>query len=145
AELVATEWDRGNADFSPTSWQVSNIHAGTGAGNVIPNSAVVDFNFRFSTESTAESLQSRLEGILRKHGLDFTVEWTLGGKPFRSRHGHLIEVVTQVIHKHTGIRPELSTSGGTSDARFIADICPEVVEFGPLNASIHKLNEHIAL
>jgi succinyl-diaminopimelate desuccinylase len=145
AELVAAEWDRGNADFSPTSFQVSNIHGGTGATNVIPNSLAVDFNFRFSTESTADSLRSRLEEVLQKHGLDFTVEWTLGGRPFRSRRGRLIDVVTEVIQKHTGIRPELSTSGGTSDARFIADICPEVVEFGPVNASIHKLNEHIGL
>ncbi|HEX6319202.1 MAG TPA: succinyl-diaminopimelate desuccinylase [Burkholderiales bacterium] len=145
AELAATEWDRGNADFSPTSFQVSNIHGGTGATNVIPNSVVVDFNLRFSTESTADGLKSRLEGVLRKHGLDFNVEWTLGGRPFRSQRGRLIEVVSRVIEKHTGRRPELSTTGGTSDARFIADICPEVVEFGPVNASIHKLNEHIEL
>jgi succinyl-diaminopimelate desuccinylase len=145
AELVATQWDRGNADFSPTSFQVSNIHGGTGATNVIPNSLVVDFNFRFSTESTADSLKSRLESVLKKHGLDCSVEWTLGGKPFRSRRGRLIEVMSEVIQKHTGRRPELSTTGGTSDARFIADICPEVVEFGPVNASIHKLDEHIGL
>lgn len=145
AELAAAEWDRGNADFSPTSFQVSNIHGGTGATNVIPNSVVVDFNFRFSTESTAEGLKSRLEEVLKKHGLDFAVEWTLGGKPFRTRRGRLIEIVSGVIEKHTGRRPELSTTGGTSDARFIADICPEVVEFGPVNASIHKLNEHIEL
>ena len=145
AELAAAEWDRGNADFSPTSFQVSNIHGGTGATNVIPNSVVVDFNFRFSTESTAEGLESRLEEVLKKHGLDFAVAWTLGGKPFRTRRGRLIEIVSGVIEKHTGRRPELSTTGGTSDARFIADICPEVVEFGPVNASIHKLNEHIEL
>jgi succinyl-diaminopimelate desuccinylase len=145
AELVATEWDRGNADFSPTRWQVSNIHGGTGAGNVIPNAVVVDFNFRYSTESTAESLKLRFEQVLKNHRLNYSVEWTLGGKPFRSRHGRLIEVVTGIIEKHTGRRPELSTSGGTSDARFIADVCPEVVEFGPVNASIHKLNEHIGL
>ena len=145
AELVAAEWDRGNADFSPTSFQVSNIHGGTGAANVIPNSVVVDFNFRFSTESSPDSLKARLEEVLKRHGLDFGVEWTLGGKPFRSRRGRLIEVVSEVIHRHTGRRPELSTTGGTSDARFIADICPEVVEFGPVNASIHKLNEHIEL
>ncbi len=145
AELAGAEWDRGNADFSPTSFQVSNIHGGTGATNVIPNTVVVDFNFRFSTESTAEGLKSRLEDVLKKHGLDFAVDWTLGGKPFRTRRGRLIEVVSEVIEKHTGRRPELSTTGGTSDARFIADICPEVVEFGPVNASIHKLNEHIEL
>jgi succinyl-diaminopimelate desuccinylase len=145
AELVATEWDRGNADFSPTSFQVSNVHGGTGATNVIPNSVIVDFNFRFSTESTEQTLKARLEDVLKKHRLDYTVEWTLGGKPFRSQRGRLIEVVSEVIHKHTGRRPELSTSGGTSDARFVADICPEVVELGPVNSSIHKLNEHIAL
>jgi succinyl-diaminopimelate desuccinylase len=145
AELAATEWDRGNADFSPTSWQVSNIHGGTGAANVIPGAVTVDFNFRFSTESTSDSLQSRLEDVLKKHGLDYTIEWTLGGKPFRSRRGRLIEVVTQAILRNTGVRAELSTSGGTSDARFIIDICPEVVEFGPVNSSIHKLNEHIEL
>jgi succinyl-diaminopimelate desuccinylase len=145
AELVATEWDRGNADFSPTSFQVSNVHGGTGATNVIPNSVVVDFNLRFSTESTADSLKSRVEGVLEKHGLEFGLAWTLGGKPFRSRRGRLIQVITDVIERHTGRRPELSTTGGTSDARFIADICPEVVEFGPVNASIHKLDEHIGL
>ena len=145
AELVAMQWDRGNADFSPTSFQISNLHGGTGATNVIPNSLVADFNFRFSTESSADSLKSRLEDVLKKHRLDYSVEWTLGGKPFRSRSGRLIEVISEVIEKHTGRRPELSTSGGTSDARFIADICPEVVEFGPVNSSIHQLNEHIGL
>jgi succinyl-diaminopimelate desuccinylase len=145
AELAAAEWDRGNADFGPTSFQVSNVHGGTGATNVIPNSVVVDFNFRFSTESTAESLKSRLEAVLKKHALDYAVEWTLGGKPFRTRRGRLVEVLSQSIKTHAGRAPELSTTGGTSDARFIADICPEIVEFGPVNASIHKLNEHIGL
>jgi succinyl-diaminopimelate desuccinylase len=145
AELTAAEWDRGNADFGPTSFQVSNVHGGTGATNVIPNSVVVDFNFRFSTESTAESLKSRLEAVLKKHALDYAVEWTLGGKPFRTRRGRLVEVLSRSIETHTGKTPELSTTGGTSDARFIADICPEIVEFGPVNASIHKLNEHIGL
>jgi succinyl-diaminopimelate desuccinylase len=144
-QLVATEWDRGNADFSPTSFQVSNVHGGTGATNVIPNSVLVDFNFRFSTESTAESLKSRVEDVLKKHRLEYSVEWTLGGMPFRSRRGRLVEVLSESIKRTTGRAPELSTTGGTSDARFIADICPEVVEFGPVNASIHKLNEHIAL
>jgi succinyl-diaminopimelate desuccinylase len=145
AELAAIEWDRGNEHFQPTSWQVSNIHAGTGAGNVIPGELTLDFNFRFSTESTEASLRSRLEAVLKKHGLDYTVEWVLGGKPFLTRRGRLVEVVSQVIRNHTGRMPELSTTGGTSDARFIAEICPEVVEFGPVNASIHKLNEHIEL
>ena len=145
AELAAMQWDRGNEHFQPTSWQVSNIHAGTGAMNVIPNSASVDFNFRFSTESTEASLKERLEAVLGKHGLDYAIEWVLGGKPFITQRGRLVDVVSEAIRKHTGRTPELSTTGGTSDARFIAEICREVVEFGPVNASIHKLNEHIEL
>ncbi|TAK82715.1 MAG: succinyl-diaminopimelate desuccinylase [Betaproteobacteria bacterium] len=145
AELAATQWDRGNEFFPPTSWQVSNIHAGTGAGNIIPGSLELDFNFRYSNESSDESLQARVEEVLKKHGVDYSLEWTLGGKPFLTRPGKLVEVVSSAIRKHTGLAAELSTTGGTSDARFIADICPEVVEFGPVNSSIHKLNEHIAL
>ena len=145
AELAAMHWDEGNADFPPTRWQVSNIHAGTGAGNVIPGSLALDFNFRFSTESTEQALKSRLEAVLQKHGLDYSIEWTLGGKPFRTRRGQLVQVLSDAIKRHTGRAPELSTTGGTSDGRFIADICPEVVEFGPVNASIHRLNEHIEL
>ncbi len=145
AELAAMHWDEGNADFPPTRWQVSSIHAGTGAGNVIPGSLALDFNFRFSTESTEQALKSRLEAVLQKHGLDYSIEWTLGGKPFRTRRGQLVQVLSDAIKRHTGRAPELSTTGGTSDGRFIADICPEVVEFGPVNASIHRLNEHIEL
>lgn len=145
AELAAMEWDRGNDFFPPTSWQVSSIHAGTGAANIIPGSLELDFNFRYSTESSDQSLRARMEGVLQKHGLDYSVEWTLGGKPFLTRAGKLVEVVSAAIRKHTGLSAELSTTGGTSDARFIADICPEVVEFGPVNASIHKLDEHIEL
>jgi succinyl-diaminopimelate desuccinylase len=145
AELAATEWDRGNEHFQPTSWQVSNIHAGTGAGNIIPGSATLDFNFRFSTESSEASLRQRFEAVLKKHGLDYSIDWVLGGKPFVTQRGRLVEVMSESIRKHTGRKPELSTTGGTSDARFIADICPQVVEFGPVNASIHKLNEHIEL
>jgi succinyl-diaminopimelate desuccinylase len=145
AELAAMQWDRGNQHFQPTSWQVSNIHAGTGAGNVIPGSLTVDFNFRFSTESNEASLKERFEAVLKRHGLDYAVAWVLGGKPFVTQRGRLVDVVSQAIRKHTGRTPELSTTGGTSDARFIADICPQVVEFGPVNASIHKLNEHIEL
>jgi succinyl-diaminopimelate desuccinylase len=145
AELAATQWDRGNEHFQPTSWQVSNVHAGTGAGNIIPGSLTLDFNFRFSTESTEHSLKQRLEGVLQKHGLDYSIEWVLGGKPFVTQRGRLVEVVSASIKQHTGRVPELSTTGGTSDARFIADICPEIVEFGPVNSSIHKLNEHIEL
>ena len=145
AELARTEWDKGNESFPPTTWQVSNIHAGTGAGNVIPGSVQIDFNFRFSTESTDASLKQRVEAILKKNGLDYAVEWTLGAKPFLSKNGRLAKTVQEASKRHTGRSAELSTTGGTSDARFIIDICPEVIELGPVNASIHKLNEHIEL
>jgi succinyl-diaminopimelate desuccinylase len=145
AELVTVEWDRGNDHFPPTSWQMSNIHAGTGAGNVIPGEAVIDFNFRFSSESTAEALKSRVHGLLDRHGLDYTLAWTLGGEPFLTRPGSLSEALTAAIRETTGITPELSTTGGTSDGRFIAKICEQVVEFGPINASIHKIDEHVAV
>jgi len=145
AELAKTTWDKGNESFPPTSFQVSNIHAGTGAANVVPGSVEVDFNFRFSTESTEASLKSGVEGILGKHGLEYAVDWVLGASPFLSRRGRLAETVLAAARKHTGRSAELSTTGGTSDARFIIDICPEVIELGPVNASIHKLNEHIAL
>ena len=145
AELARTDWDKGNESFPPTTWQVSNVHAGTGAGNVIPGSVQVDFNFRFSTESTDASLKQRVETILKKHGLDYAVEWTLGAKPFLSKNGRLAKTVQDASKRHTGRAAELSTTGGTSDARFIIDICPEVIELGPVNASIHKLNEHIEL
>jgi succinyl-diaminopimelate desuccinylase len=112
---------------------------------VVPGSVTVDFNFRFSTESTQKSLSDRVEAILKKHGLDFSVEWTLGAKPFLSKRGVLAQTVVAAAKKHTGLNGELATTGGTSDARFIIDICPEVIELGPVNASIHKLNEHITL
>lgn len=145
AELVATEWDAGNAYFSPTGWQVSNIHAGTGAGNVIPGELVVDFNFRFGTESTPASLQDRVREILLRHALDFDIAWTLGGEPFLTPVGGLSEALTGAIRDVTGIDAALSTTGGTSDGRFIARICPQVMEFGPVNASIHKIDEHVAV
>ena len=145
AELVAIEWDRGNAFFPPTSWQVSNIHGGTGASNIIPGSVVVDFNFRFCTESTPESLRARVEEVLNRHGLDYELQWTLGGLPFLTTPGTLVDAVRQAILAESGVETELSTSGGTSDGRFIAQICPQVVELGPPNASIHKIDEHIAL
>ena len=145
AELARTEWDKGNESFPPTTWQVSNIHAGTGAGNVIPGTVEVDFNFRFSTENTDASLKKKVLAILDKHGLDYQVEWTLGAKPFLSRNGRLAKTVQDASKRHTGRSAELSTTGGTSDARFIIEICPEVIELGPVNASIHKLNEHIEL
>jgi len=145
AELVASRWDEGDEHFPPTAWQVSNIHAGTGANNVIPGSLEVEFNFRFCTRSTEQSLKQRLEDILRRHGLDFRIEWNLSGTPFITRSGELVEVVKRSVLAHTGRSPELSTSGGTSDGRFIAQICPQIVELGPVNASIHKLNENIEL
>ena len=147
AELVAINttggWDAGNASFQPTSWQVSNFHSGTGAGNVIPGAAVIDFNFRFSTESTVESLQQRVTAVLDAHALDYTLAWTVGGLPFLTPPGDLVEAVRAAIADETGIATELSTSGGTSDARFIAKICKQVIELGPVNASIHKIDEHI--
>ena len=147
AELVAINaaggWDAGNAWFQPTSWQISNFHSGTGASNVIPGSAVVDFNFRFSTESTPESLQKRVHAVLDAHGVDYTLAWTVGGLPFLTTPGELVASVQAAIADETGIQTELSTSGGTSDARFIAKICKQVVELGPVNASIHKIDEHI--
>ncbi|MGE5453309.1 MAG: succinyl-diaminopimelate desuccinylase [Acidobacteriota bacterium] len=145
AELAAITWDRGNDHFPPTSWQMSNIHAGTGANNVIPGELVIDFNFRFSTESTPEGLQTRLEDVLRQHGLDFQIDWTLGGRPFLTRRGPLVDAMAAAIKDVTGLDTELSTTGGTSDGRFIAQICPQVVEFGPVNASIHKIDEHVAV
>src|SRR3954447_23970475 len=145
AELVRTQWDQGNESFPPTSFQVSNIHAGTGAANVVPGSVEVDFNFRFSTDSTDLSLKQRVEAILAKHGLEYSVSWVVGASPFLSKSGKLAQTVLEVGKRHTGRSGELSTTGGTSDARFIIDICPEVLELGPVNESIHKLNENIEL
>jgi len=143
AELVATRWDEGNSYFPPTSWQVSNIHAGTGASNVIPGDAVVDFNFRFSTESTPDSLKARVRAVLDRHGLDYELAWTLGGEPFLTPVGALSDALGAAIRSHTGLQTELSTTGGTSDGRFIAKICPQVIEFGPLNETIHKIDERV--
>lgn len=145
AELVAVEWDKGNTYFPPTGWQISNVHAGTGAGNVIPGELVVDFNFRFSTESTPDALRTRLEAILERHRLDCSVEWTLGGEPFLTPAGVLTDALCGAIRDTCGIEAALSTTGGTSDGRFIAKICPQVMEFGPVNASIHKIDEHVAV
>ncbi len=144
-ELVSIEWDRGNRFFQPTSWQVSNIHAGTGAGNVIPGECVVDFNFRFCTESTPEALQQRLTAVLDRHCLEYHLQWTIGGLPFLTTPGRLVDDVQKAIREETGIETELSTTGGTSDGRFIAKICPEVLELGPPNVSIHKIDEHVAV
>ncbi|WP_298289305.1 succinyl-diaminopimelate desuccinylase [Thiomonas sp.] len=145
AELAATRWDDGNAHFPPTSWQMSNVHAGTGATNVIPGELVVDFNFRFSTESTPGQLRQRVHAVLDRHALDYTIDWSLGGEPFLTPPGPLSAALQAAIHAETGLSAELSTSGGTSDGRFIAKICPQVVEFGPVNASIHKIDECVDL
>ena len=143
AELAATVWDAGNAHFPPTTWQVSNIHGGTGAFNVIPGEVVVDFNFRFSTESTPEQLKARVKALLGRHGIEHTLAWTLGGSPFLTAPGSLSDALSAAILAETGITPVLSTTGGTSDGRFIARVCKQVVEFGPINASIHKIDENV--
>lgn len=145
AELVAEVWDNGNDYYLPTSWQMSNIHGGTGASNVIPGEVIIDFNFRFCTASTAESLQQRVHAILDKHQLQYELKWTIGGHPFLTPKGELSDALSAAIKAETGITTELSTTGGTSDGRFIANICPQVIEFGPPNASIHKIDEHIEL
>jgi succinyl-diaminopimelate desuccinylase len=143
AELAQTEWDRGNEYFPPTTWQISNFHAGTGATNIIPGEAQIQFNFRFATASTVESLQTRVVGILDRHGVEYNIDWVYGGRPFITKRGDLVDAVARAIKTVTGVDTELSTTGGTSDGRFIADICPQVVEFGPTNATIHKINECI--
>lgn len=145
AELTDTVWDRGNAHFPPTSWQVSNLHAGTGATNVIPGTCEVKFNFRFSTENTADTLKQGVHAILDRHGLEYDLEWALSGNPFLTEPGTLTAALGEAISEVTGLSPALSTSGGTSDGRFIKRIARELVEFGPVNATIHKLNECVAV
>jgi len=145
ATLTATRWDEGNEYFPPTTFQVSNLHAGTGAGNVIPGEAVIDCNFRFSTASTPEQLQARVRGILDEHRLEYDIDWTLSGLPFLTPQGPLCAALQSAIAEETGIRAELSTTGGTSDGRFIARLCPQVVEFGPLNRTIHQVGESLPL
>ncbi len=145
AELVGIEWDPGNAFFPPTTWQVSNMHGGTGASNVIPGRVVIDFNFRFSTESTPQGLQRRLEEVLVRHGLDFDMQWVIGGLPFLTTPGTLVNAVRDAIRAETGLETQLSTTGGTSDGRFIAQVCPQVIELGPPNATIHKIDEYVAV
>lgn len=144
-ELAGEKWDEGNPHFPPTSFQISNISAGTGATNVVPGSMEIMFNFRFSTASTAESLQMRVHDILDRHRLEYDIQWTVGARPFLTASGRLVEVARQAIYEATGVTPSLSTTGGTSDGRFIVEICPEVIEFGPVNASLHKINEHIRI
>jgi succinyl-diaminopimelate desuccinylase len=160
AELTGTVWDHGNPYFQPTSFQISNIHAGTGASNVIPGDCTVDFNFRFCTESTSSGLQASVEAILKAHGLqshaqcgtpsttansspDYTLTWTVGGQPFLTPVGTLVEATQAAIQTVTGLETTLSTTGGTSDGRFISQICKQVIELGPTNATIHKINEYV--
>ena len=145
AELAATRWDEGNEYFPPTTWQVSNVHAGTGALNVIPGSLELAFNFRYGTASTPESLRGRLEAVLRKHDLDYALDWTQPSQPYLTPRGKLVDTLSEVIQRVCGIKPQLSCTGGTSDGRFIANICREVVELGPVNESIHKVNERVAI
>lgn len=145
AELAGTEWDQGNDYFPPTTWQVSNIHGGTGATNIIPGSAEIMFNFRFSTASTADTLKARVHAILDAHQLEYEVDWALSGEPFLTDHGLLIDAMREAVSEVCGVTPALNTVGGTSDGRFIAKYCPEVVEFGPINKTIHKLNECVAV
>jgi succinyl-diaminopimelate desuccinylase len=145
AELTSEHWDDGNEFFPPTSFQVSNIHAGTGATNVIPGDLEVVFNFRFSTEQTEASLRERVEAILNKHGLDYTIDWSLSGNPFLTAAGALVDATRESIKEVIGINTELSTTGGTSDGRFIALTGSQVLEFGPRNATIHKVNECVSV
>ncbi len=142
AEMAATQWDTGNEYFPPTSWQISNIHAGTGATNVVPGSVTIDFNFRHATASSPESLQQRVHALLERHGLDYDLDWEIS-PPYLTPAGSLVNAISAAIHEATGVNTTLSTSGGTSDGRFIARIASQVVEFGPVNASIHKINENI--
>jgi succinyl-diaminopimelate desuccinylase len=145
AELTTMQWDAGTEYFPPTSWQVSNIHAGTGASNVIPDSVVLDFNFRFSTASSAQSLRARFESVLERHGLEFAVAWTVPSEPFLTTPAELVRAVEAAIEARVRRKPRLSTDGGTSDGRFIRTICPQIVELGVVNQSIHKIDEHVAL
>lgn len=145
SELSAIEWDRGNDHFPPTSFQMSNLHAGTGAVNVIPGRLEMSFNFRFSTASTETTLKTRVHEVLDRHGLDYEIAWSLSGAPFVTGRGPLVETLEAVVRDVTGVMPRLSTSGGTSDGRFLAAVAREVVEFGPLNESIHKVDERISL
>ena len=145
AELAATEWDQGNEYYQPTTWQISNIHGGTGATNVVPGSVEIKFNFRFSTASTPEGLQQRLCAILDQHKLDYEIKWTLGARPFLTGRGPLADAATTAIRDICGIETELSTTGGTSDGRFIAEICRQMLEIGPVNATSHKIDECVAI
>src|SRR4030095_13179455 len=143
--LVSAEWDSGNEYFQPTSFQISNVHAGTGASNIIPGTLEVAFNFRFSPASSSAALQARVRDILDGHRLQYDLQWTLIGEPFLTPRGALVDALTASVQSIAGVQPALSTSGGTSDGRFLARLAREVVEFGPLNDSIHKIDEHVRI
>jgi len=145
SEIVNIRWDEGNAYFPPTTFQLSNLHSGTGATNVIPSEAIAHFNFRFSTATTPDDLKKRIHDVLDKHDLEYTLTWTLGGEPFLTPRGELSAALTLAIEAEMGRTPELSTTGGTSDGRFIAKLCPQVIEFGPINATIHQLDERVEI
>jgi succinyl-diaminopimelate desuccinylase len=144
-ELCAITWDSGNEHFPPTTFQISNIHGGTGASNVIPGQLTIDFNFRFSTQVTDELLKTRVHTLLDKHGLKYELQWSLSGQPFLTPAGELVEATRQAVQDVCGYQAELSTSGGTSDGRFIAPTGAQVLELGPRNASIHKIDEHVSV
>ena len=145
AALSTMVWDYGNGDFPPTSFQISNVHAGTGAPNIIPGALEVQFNFRFSPESPAETLQARVKQVLDAHAIDYALEWTLSASPFLTPPGPLLDALSAAVTRATGLTPRLSTGGGTSDGRFLTQVAREVVEFGPVNESIHKIDERVAL
>jgi succinyl-diaminopimelate desuccinylase len=145
AELTQRQWDEGSAEFPPTSFQVSNIGAGTGANNVIPGQLQAEFNFRFSTRWTQDALRAEVESVLHRHGVDYSLRWHLSGEPFLTRAGRLRDAVRGALHAQLGVTPDENTAGGTSDGRFIAPLGAEVVELGPVNASIHKVDEHVAV
>ena len=141
--LVNTVWDEGNEYFPKTSWQISNINGGTGATNVVPGEVEILFNFRYSTSNTADTLKKRVESILEKHSLDYEISWNHSGNPYLTEKGMLVDKISDAIESVVSIKPSISTTGGTSDVRFISTVCDQVVEFGPINASIHKINEHV--
>ena len=145
ADLTRTEWDKGDEFFPPTSCQISNIHAGTGVGNVIPGSVEIMFNFRFSTASTPSSLQERVYAILDQYQLEYELDWELGARPYFTAPGELVQALSEAIVEVASLAPNLSTTGGTSDGRFMAAISKQVAEFGPLNGSIHQIDEHISI
>tara|TARA_B100000780_G_scaffold273893_1_gene238085 strand:- start:1667 stop:2794 length:1128 start_codon:yes stop_codon:yes gene_type:complete len=144
-DLVKTIWDEGNEYFPKTSWQISNINGGTGATNVVPGDVEILFNFRYSSASTADMLKSRFIEILNKHQLDYDIDWEHSGEPYLTEKGTLVDVLSDAVKEISGVRPTISTTGGTSDGRFISKLCDQVVEFGPINESIHKINENVSV